>query len=180
MTKNLQERVIGSQIAFQGRLLSVRVDTVRLSSGGTSTREVVAHPGAVTMIPLLGEKVLFVRQWRNAAEQALLEIPAGTLSPGEDPRDCAARELMEEIGYRPGKLTHLCSFFLAPGYSTEKLHVFLAEELTPEKQPHDEDEVLEVVALTWPEIDERLLHGEFADAKTIAGLLMAKNQLHSR
>ncbi|HEY3417287.1 MAG TPA: NUDIX hydrolase [Armatimonadota bacterium] len=177
MTEDFTEQVIDSTVAFQGRLLTVRVDTVQLPIGGTSTREVVVHPGAVAIIPLLEDTVIFVRQWRNAAGQALLEIPAGTLASGEDPRDCATRELMEEIGYRPGKLTGLCSFFLAPGYSTEKLHVFLAEELTPEKRPQDEDEVLEIVALTWEEIDACLQRGEFADAKTIAGLLLAAKRL---
>lgn len=177
----LREEVIFSKIAFQGKLLTLRVDTVRLPDGRESTREVVVHPGAVAMVPLLGaDQVLLVRQWRTAAGRALLEIPAGTLSPGEAPEDCAARELMEEIGYRPTRLTPLFASYLAPGYSSEKLHVFMAEELLPEKLAHDEDENLEIVALNWREIDRMLLAGEFADSKTVSGLLLAQKILALR
>ena len=181
VAENLREEILSSKIAFSGRLLTLRVDTVKLPDGRVSTREVVAHPGAVAMVPLLdAEHVLLVRQWRTAAGRALLEIPAGTLSPGEDPATCAARELMEEVGYRPRTLTPLYATFLAPGYSSEMLHVFLAENLTPEKQAHDEDEVLEVVTVTWDEIDDLLLRGEFADAKTLAGLLLTQKVLGKR
>jgi ADP-ribose pyrophosphatase len=106
----------------------------------------------------------------------LLEIPAGTLAPGEAPAACAERELMEEVGYRPGRLTPLVSMYLAPGYSTEVLHVFLAEVLTPERLPHDEDEQIEVVRATWTDIGELIARGEIADAKSIAGLLLARDR----
>ena len=138
MFEHLREEVLRSEIAFRGRLLTVRVDHVRLPDGHESTREVVVHPGAVAMVPLLDARhVLLVRHWRNATGRALLEIPAGTLNPGEDPLACAERELMEEIGYRPRQLTPLYSTFLAPGYSSEMLHIFLAEDLAPEKLAHD-------------------------------------------
>lgn len=178
---NLREEITDSTIAFAGRLLTVRVDTVRLPDGKASTREVVVHPGAVAMVPMPDpEHVLFVRQWRNATGGALLEIPAGTLAPGEEPQACATRELMEEVGYRPGRLTPLCATFLAPGYSSEKIHVFLAEELTPEKLAQDEDENIEVVSLTWEEIDACIARGEFADAKTLSGLLLARRVIYRR
>lgn len=181
MTDHLREEVISSEVAFSGRLLTLRIDTVRLPDGRLSTREVVVHPGAVAMVPVLdADHVLLVRQWRSAAGRALLEIPAGTLSPGEDPAACAARELMEEIGYRPNKLSPLYATYLAPGYSSEKLHVFLAEDLVPERLPHDEDENLEVVTLRWDEINAMMLRGEFADSKTLAGLLLAQKILQSR
>jgi len=181
MSDQLREELIGSEIKFQGRLLTLRVDTVRLPDGTVSTREVVVHPGAVAMVPLLdAEHVLLVRQWRTAAGRALLEIPAGTLAPGEEPQACAARELMEEVGYRPARLTPLYATYLAPGYSSEKLHVFLAEGLTPEKLAQDEDENLEVVSLTWTEIDTLLLEGGFADSKTLAGLLLTQKMLQHR
>jgi len=178
MTDHLREEPITSETVFQGRLLTVRVDTIRLPSGRTATREVVAHPGAVAMVPLLDDnRVLMVRQWRHAAGQALLEIPAGALAPGEDPAECAARELMEEIGYRPGSLTPLCSMFVAPGYTTEKITVYLAKELTPERLAHDVDENIEVVTLSWDEVDDLLLRGELADAKTLVGLLLARSKM---
>ena len=181
MTDPLRETVLASRTVFQGRLLTVRVDTVRLPDGQESTREVVVHPGAVAMVPLLdADHVLLVRQWRTAAGRALLEIPAGTLSPGEEPRACAARELMEEVGYRPQRLTPLFATYLAPGYSSERLHVFLAENLLPEQLPHDDDENLEVVTLSWTQIDRLLVEGEFADSKTLSGLLLAQKVLEHR
>lgn len=181
MGEPFNEELIKSETAFQGRLLTLRIDTVRISNGFESTREVVVHPGAVAMVPLLdAEHVLFVRQWRTAAGRALLEIPAGTLEPGEDPRDTAVRELQEEIGYRPQTLTHLCSVFLAPGYSSELIHIYLAEGLTPAMLPHDDEEEIEVVSLTWAEIDDWLARGEFADAKTVSGLLLAQKICRTR
>ena len=181
MTDHLREETIDSAIAFQGRLLRVRVDNVRLPDGHRSTREVVVHPGAVAMVPLLdAEHVLLVRQWRHPAGRALLEIPAGTLGAGEDPRDCAVRELMEEVGYRPRTLTRLAGIFLAPGYSSECLQLFLAEQLTPERLAQDEDENIEIVSLSWHDIDELLLRGEIGDAKTLAGLLLAQKVLRQR
>ncbi|HEY3379622.1 MAG TPA: NUDIX hydrolase [Armatimonadota bacterium] len=181
MIDNLREEVLSSEVVFKGRLLTIRVDQVRLPDGLLATREVVAHPGAVAMVPMLdADHVLLVRQWRNAAGRAMLEIPAGTLTPGEDPLACAEREMMEEVGYRPRQLTPLFATYLAPGYSTEKLHVFLAEDLVAERLAQDEDERIEVVSLTWSEIDALLLRGEFADSKTVSGLLLAQKLLSHR
>lgn len=178
MTDTLREETLASSYAFRGKLLTVRVDQVRLPDGVESTREVIEHPGAVAMVPMLdADHILLVRQWRTAAGRALLEIPAGTLEPGEEPLRCAERELMEEVGYRPRKLTPLFAMFLAPGYSAEKLRVFLAEELTPERLAHDADERIEVVTLTWSDVASLLARGEIADAKTISGLLYAEKLL---
>lgn len=181
MTDYLREELLHSTVAFQGRLLTIRVDKVRLPDGVETTREVVAHPGAVAMVPLLdADHVLLVRQWRHPAGRALLEIPAGTLTAGEDPRDCATRELMEEIAYRPGILTPLSSMFLAPGYSSEILHLFLAEDLVVERLAHDEDERIDVVTVAWDDVDSLLRRAEIADAKTISGLLLARKFLFDR
>jgi len=181
MTDHLREETIHSEIAFRGRLLTVRVDTVRLPNGGVSTRDVVVHPGAVAIVPLLdAEHVILVRQWRTPAGRALLEIPAGTLAPAENPAACAERELMEEIGYRPRLLTPLYAAYLAPGYSSELIHLFLAEDLTPERLAHDDDENIEVVTLSWDEVDTLLLRGELGDAKTLAGLLLTQRLLNMR
>ncbi|MHB9129567.1 MAG: NUDIX domain-containing protein [Armatimonadota bacterium] len=181
MFEHLREETLNSEIAFQGRLLTVRVDTVRMPDGTVSTREIVVHPGAVAMVPVLdADHVLLVRQWRAAAGRALLEIPAGTLSPGEEPTACAQRELMEEVGYRPRSLTPLYTTYLAPGYSSEQLHVYLAEDLVPEFRDHDEDEALDVVSLTWSELEDLLFTGQIADSKTLAGVLLAQKMLQGR
>jgi len=178
---HLREELLSTEPAFHGRLLRVRVDTVRLPDGHVATREIIVHPGAVAMVPLLdAEHVLLVRQWRAAAGRALLEIPAGTLGPGEDPTTCAARELMEEIGYRPQTLRPLTAIFLAPGYSSELLHLFLAEDLVPERLTHDEDERIEVEILTWTQIDAMIASGDIADAKSLAGLLLAQKLLRAQ
>ncbi len=178
MGEHLREEIISSETVFSGRVITLRVDTVRLPDGMISIREVIVHPGAVAMVPVLDDgRVVLVRQWRNAAGRALLEIPAGGLAPGEEPRACAERECMEEIGYRPRTLTPLYKFFLAPGYSSECLHIFLARDLVPERRAQDEDERIEVVNLTWDEIDACLARGELADSKTISGLLLARRIL---
>lgn len=181
MTDVIPEVTISSQEAFSGRLLHVRVDSVLLANGKTATREVVAHPGAVAMVPVLSDgRLALVRQWRHAVGRALLEIPAGTLEPGEPPETSAARELMEEVGYRPGRLTLLASVLVAPGYSSELIHLYLAEELTPERLAHDEDEALHCAVITWEEAEARITSGEIVDAKTICGLALARKVLDSR
>jgi ADP-ribose pyrophosphatase len=178
MTDPLHEEIVASELLYQGRLLTLRRNTVRMANGHVSTRETVEHPGAVAMVPLCDDgRVLLVRQWRTAAGRPLLEIPAGTLAPGEEPQACAERELMEEVGCRPGRLTPIVSFYLAPGYSTEILHVFLAEMLIPERRPHDEDEAIEVVAASWGDIEIYIQAGEIGDAKSLAGLLMVRRLL---
>ncbi len=169
----LREELISSETAFEGKLLRVRIDRVRLADGTESTREIVAHPGAVAAVPLLGHDVLLVRQWRQAVGKEMLEIPAGTLKPGEQPEDCIVRELQEEIGHRPGRLTKLFALALAPGYSSEIIHIYLAEDLTPARADADFDERLEVVAMPLGELVDRCLGGQVADAKTVAGVLAA-------
>lgn len=178
MHNHLREKVISSENVFNGKVLNIRVDQVELPDGMKSMREVIVHPGAVAIIPITDDgKVIFVRQWRNAASEALLEIPAGGKSIDENPIECAERELMEEIGFRPGKLIPLQPIYLAPGYSSEYLHLFIALDLLPERLPHDEDERLEVVIHDWKEIDEMMDRGDFKDAKTIAGLILARRKL---
>ncbi len=181
MSEHLREEPVGGEVVFQGKLLTIRVDTVRLPDGRTATRDVVAHHGAVAVVPMPDpEHVILVRQWRHAAGRALLEIPAGGLAPGEAPAACATRELMEECGFRPGRLVPLGAIFLAPGYSTECLHLFLAEELAPERLPHDEDEQLDVEVYNWAEIDALLTRGELADAKTLSGLFLTQQRFRAR
>jgi len=169
----MQEELIESQTLYRGRVVTLRIDTVRLPNGHIARREIVEHRGAVAIVPLLDENtVLLIRQYRQAVGETLLEIPAGTLEPGEPPDRCAERELQEETGYRAGKLRRLFSQYLAPGYSQEVLHVYLAEQLTPTRQQTDEDETVELAPTPLEQIAPMILKGEIKDAKTIAGLLM--------
>lgn len=172
----LREELISSTEAFNGRLVKLRVDKVRLPNGREATREIVVHRGAVAVVPLLdSDTIVMVRQFRQAAGEALLEIPAGTLDPDETPDYCAERELTEEIGYKPGKLTLMFRSYLAPGYSSEMLHTFLAQDLSREKAEHDADEFIEVVEVKMHEAVELIRSGEIKDAKTICGVMMARH-----
>jgi ADP-ribose pyrophosphatase len=172
------EQVIETKRIYEGRILNFRVDTVRLPNGKTSIREIVEHRGAVAMVPMLDrETVILVRQDRLAAGTRLLEIPAGTRDPNEEIEACARRELAEEIQYEAGRMIKLCSFYTAPGFSTEKIHMFLALDLEPCDGHADEDEFLEIVIMPLAKAIELIGAGEIEDAKSIAGLLSAEKML---
>ena len=172
--EQMEEKCLEERVVFDGKLLKVRADRVQLPGGAETVREVVAHPGAVAMVPLTDDgQVVLIRQWRYAAGGALLEIPAGTLEPGESPDVCAARELAEEIGCRAECLRPLGAFFLAPGYSSEKIHLFLATGLQPATAQPDADENIERVDVPLAEAVAMVGDGRIQDAKTIAGVLLA-------
>ncbi len=163
-------------VAFRGRLLELVVDRVQepLLNGDLGPevrREVVRHPGAVVIVAVdESDRVVMVRQYRYAVDQALLELPAGTREPGETPEETAARELREETGYRARKLTQLGTIFSAPGFCDEQLSVFLATGLVPGPTDADEGEDIEVVHLPLAEAESMLVRGAFLDAKTVAGI----------
>jgi 8-oxo-dGTP pyrophosphatase MutT (NUDIX family) len=147
------------------------VDDVERADGGHARREVVEHPGAVAVLAWDGSRLAMVRQWRHAAAEALLEIPAGTTEPGEEPIATARRELAEEMGVAAATWTVGPSFFTAPGFCTERLTLFLATELTEADVPRPEDEAIE---RSWLSLDDALGAidaGEIVDAKSIAGIL---------
>ncbi len=165
--------VISSQKVFQGRALSLRVDQVRANTG-TFQMEVLEHTGGVAVVPIDGDdKVLMVRQYRHAVGQELLEIPAGTVKKGEDHVLCAARELQEEVGMKADNLDLIGEFFLAPGYSSELMRVYLATGLTPSSLPQDEDEEIVVEKVPFAEAVRMAIQSELHDAKSIVGLLLA-------
>jgi ADP-ribose pyrophosphatase len=173
----VRETLISSETIFSGRVVTLRLDTVRLADGSIATREVVAHEGAVAIVPFLDpETVLMVRQYRRAVDQVLLEIPAGTREKGEDPDECARRELVEETGYSAGTMTRLFEQFLAPGYSSERLIVYEARDLRPGVQKLDSDERVELESVPTHRMLEMIRKGEIRDAKTIAGLLVSLSQ----
>jgi len=167
-----------SAVVYRGRAFSVRVDEVEIKPGTLSRLDIVEHPGAVTILPLddAGD-VWFIRQYRHPAGADLLELPAGTLKPGEDPALAANRELQEEIGMRAETLELVASFWLAPGYSTELMHVYVATGLSPAPLEQDEDEVITLEKVPAARAVELALDGTLRDAKSIATvLLVARRQ----
>ena len=169
-----QSETIHSEYIYRGRVVTLRVDTVRMPDGKETKREVVEHHGAVAIVPRLdAETVLLIRQFRQAVGEVLLEIPAGTLEDGEDADACAVRELEEEIGYRAGTMRRMFSQYLAPGYSNEVLHAYFAEGLVQTQTNADEDEEIEVVPVKVSDIEPMILDGRIKDAKSIAALLVA-------
>jgi ADP-ribose pyrophosphatase len=170
--------LIRSQSIYQGRAFTVRQDDVLLPNGQSSQLDIVDHPGAVVLVPVDHEGNLWlVRQYRHAAGETMLELPAGTLEPGEDIESCAYRELREETGMSAGKISKIGEFYMAPGYSTEYLHIFLATDLKPDPLPGDEDEFIEVERLTTGQALAQAAQGQFRDAKTLAALLLAQPYL---
>lgn len=174
----MRETIINSQRLYDGRIVVLDLLDVRLPNGEHSRREVVRHPGAVAVVPLDADgSVILVRQYRIAADRVMLEIPAGTLDPGEPAATCAERELQEEAGLRPGRLDSLGGIFAAPGYTTEYIHLFLATELSASSLEMDDDEFIEVVRLPFDEALRMVDVGEIDDSKTVAGLLRAARHL---
>ncbi len=172
---DLTERAVESVDAFVGRLLRVTVDRVSLPDGSETSREVVRHPGAAAVLPVTdrGEAIL-VRQFRYAAGEVLLEIPAGTLEHDEPAEECARRELAEETGFAARELIPLGAVFLAPGYSSELLHLFVARDLAPVAGANpDADENIEIVTLPLEEARRLVLAGNIRDAKTALAILAA-------
>ena len=167
-----------SEIVYRGRAFAVRVDEVEIKPGVVSRLDIVEHTGAVTILPLdeAGD-IWFIRQYRHPAGETLLELPAGTLKPGEDPTLAANRELQEEIGMRADRLELIASFWLAPGYSTELMHVYLATGLSEAPLAQDEDEVITIEKIPARQAPALALDGTLRDAKRIAAVLAAARRL---
>jgi ADP-ribose pyrophosphatase len=157
---------------YEGRVVTLSAETIIFPGGKEAKREVVRHRGAAAIVPMISPKeVLMIRQFRHCVGKVLWEIPAGTLEPGEQPEECAKRELMEETGYRAGTLESMGGFFPTPGICTEFLHLFLATDLEPCETHRDDDEQIAVHILPVEEALRKIDSGEIIDAKTIVGLL---------
>ncbi len=164
-------KVLVSEKVFDGRAFRVVRDEIEVR-GRRMMREVVVHPGSVGIIPFAGpDAVLLVEQYRHAVDEWLIEIPAGTLEPGEDPRACAAREIEEETGFRAGRLDELCVLLPSPGILSERMTVFVARDLEPGTKKLDDDEMIRVFDLSLYEAIEWVRRGRIVDAKTVAALL---------
>lgn len=170
--------LIDSEIVYPGRAFTIRRDNVRLPDGRTTRLDIVEHHGSVVLIPIDDSgNLLFVRQYRHAAARDMLELPAGTLNEGELPRDCAGRELREETGQAARKLQDLGGFFLAPGYSTEYMYVFLASGLYASPLEADAEEFLQVESIPLARALQMAEQGHLPDSKSLAALWLARTTL---
>lgn len=150
------------------------------TSKGLRPREIVRHPGAVVVLPLLEDgRVCLIRNYRISVNQTLIELPAGTLEPGEEPIQNAERELIEETGFRAAKLEPLHAFFLSPGILDERMHLFLATGLTAGETAREEGEEIDNLVVPWNEAVQMAVDGQIQDAKSIVGLLLADRMLKS-
>lgn len=170
---NMIEKLIVSKQLFSGRVLKLREDEVELPNGVHAKREIVEHPGAVAIVPMLNQQVILVRQYRHAAEKILLEIPAGKLNPNEDPAECAARELEEETGYKAKILKKITSVYTTPGFTNEVIHLYLAQDLIETCPKPDEDEFIDREVYTYSQLNDLVMAGKIVDAKTLLGLFLA-------
>lgn len=175
---HLYEKTIASTPIYDGRIIKVKVDDVLLPNGNTAKREIVNHQGAVAILPLTDDgKLVAVRQFRKPLEKTIVEIPAGKLEPGEEPLQCAIRELEEETGYTAASLEHLSSFYTSPGFADELLHVYIATGLTKGESRPDDDEFVDILELTLEEAHKLHRSGEICDAKTVVSLFVWENRL---
>lgn len=167
---------VNSQILLhRGRTFGFYKENVTLENGVTIDLEIVRHPGAAAIVPLLNEEtVILLRQYRHALGRHIWEIPAGTLSPSESAVECAKRELIEETGYSAGDWRKLGEITPVPGYSDERIHLFLAKNLSREQQNLDQDEVLDVHEMRIEEAMKMICRGEIQDGKSICALFLAK------
>ncbi len=166
------EKQLDTERIYDGKVVKLRLDTVELSSGRQAKREVLEHGGAVCILPILPDgQIAMIKQWRTAAQEILWEIPAGGIEPGEAPEACAHRELIEEIGYKIGKLTPLFQCYLAPGYSSEMMWAYLGEDLELVGAQPEPDENIELVIKPLEELLPLIDSGEIRDSKTICALL---------
>jgi ADP-ribose pyrophosphatase len=170
--------LLHSETLLKGRAFRIRRDHLKTPDGGETKLDIIEHGGSVVIVPMDKDgNLIFVRQYRHAAGMDLLELPAGTLEKGEDPAVCAAREIREETGFAADKIEKIGDFYLAPGYSTEFMHVYLAQDLRHDPLEADADEFLSVEAIPYAEAIQMATKGKIPDAKSLAALLLANRYL---
>lgn len=165
-----EEITIRTEPIFQGKIISLQVDHVKLPNGETATREVVKHPGAVAVLAIHEGKMIVVEQYRKPLGRSQVEIPAGKLEPGEDIAEAAMRELEEETGYKCDEVRLISSFYTSPGFADEILHLYVADKLTAGEAKPDEDEFLDCESITYETAKQYIAEGRISDAKTIAAV----------
>lgn len=169
-------KILNSEIIFRGKVFNTKVDQIEYDSGNKAVREVAEHPGGAVVVPVTDDgKIVMVTQHRFPMNKVLLELPAGKLSKNEDPKICAVRELEEETGYKSDNVIELGSIYTTPGYSTEKLWIYLAKDLKAGNHNREEGEFgMEVFEFSFDEVEEKIYNGEIVDGKTICGIYLAK------
>ena len=172
-------KLTNSKTLFEGKVFNLKVDEIEYDSGNKGIREVIVHPGGAVVIPVTNKgKLVMVTQIRYPFQTTLLEFPAGKLDIDEDPLDCAVRELEEETGYKAAKVNKLGKIYTAPGYCTETLHIYVAQELKKGDHKREEGELgMEVFELSLEEIETKINNGEIVDAKSICGIFYLKSRL---
>jgi len=172
-------RIVKSDVIYRGKVFNTHVDQIEYNSGNKAVREVAEHPGGAVVVPVTSDgKIVMVTQHRFPVNQVLLELPAGKLSKGEDPLLCAVRELEEETGYKSDNVKLLGSIYTTPGYSTEKLWIYLAKDLKPGDHNREEGEFgMQVFEYSIEEIEKKINSGEIVDGKTICGIYLARNSI---
>ncbi|MCF0247362.1 MAG: NUDIX hydrolase [Synergistes sp.] len=171
ISKDKLRNIVDSQTKYKGHILDLRVDSVKFPSGDVKVREVIVHKPAVAMLPVdENGNIILIKQYRHAIDEEIFEIPAGLIDDGEDPRQAAERELMEEVGYCPKHIEEIAEFYSSPGYCDEVIYLYFADELTPKKLPEDDDEYIEVFLFTPEEIKKMIEQKEIIDSKTLMAL----------
>jgi len=172
-------RILKSEVLYHGKVFNTKVDQIEYSSVNKAVREVAEHPGGAVVVPVTDNgKIIMVTQHRFPVDKILLELPAGKLGKGEDPFVCATRELEEETGYKSDNVKGIGSIYTTPGYSTEKLWIFLARNLKSGNHNREEGEFgMEVFEFTLKEIEDKIYNGEIVDGKTICGIYLARNSI---
>ncbi len=160
---------------FSGRVLQLNLERAILPDGRSVDLEIIRHPGGACALPIHDDgSIILIRQYRHAAGGIIWEVPAGRINDQEDPETCARRELMEETGFKAGKMEKIGEFFSTPGFCTELLHIYLATQLIPCRHDPEDDEYIEIVKLPFPEALAMVFSGEIRDSKTMIALLLAK------
>jgi ADP-ribose pyrophosphatase len=173
--------LLSSTRLYSGRIVNLDLDTVRFPDDSSGQLEILRHPGASAVVPLLDPpgaadpRVVLLRQFRHAADGFIWEVPAGRLDAGESPEACAGRELEEETGMRAGRLERLSTIYTTPGFTDERIHLFLALDLTPGAEHREADEFMELHTLRWSEVMQRISAGEITDGKTLVSLLFLQS-----
>ena len=170
-----EEKTLKSDIIYKGKILNLRRDIVEAVNGNTAEREIIEHDGGVTVAAITDEnKMVMVRQFRNAPGRVILEAPAGKREKGEEPIETVARELKEETGYTASEIIFLTKFYSSIGYSEEMIYLYLCRGLTPGETDFDDNESLDIIEYDLNELFDMVVSGEIEDAKTIIAILMSK------